>query len=337
MSATPALPMRDRGELLLARLIYSFHALLRQPVRDHVQTPFRPYEIPAGNAARTAPASAAVPRAQPYAIPRIIWAFWTGPTQPELIRRCFENWHAMCPGFEIRILDEQSALQYLDGIPAALDQASAPKRADWVRVELLRRHGGIWLDASTILTTSLDWTIEAQARTQSDYVGFYLEQFTSDAAYPVVENWFMAAPPGSPFIEDLQHEFTTRVVPGSNAQYLDRLREEGVYDQLRQRIFSPEYLSMHLALQYVMRTRGGYRLALQRAEDGPFLYHVAAGWNRANLKVQLMMRPAAEHLPPMVKLRKPDRKRMELYMQRGLVRADSIVGRFLGNAGTPRA
>lgn len=323
MSRHTSLPLRDRGEMLLARLIYGWNQWFGKPVRDYAQPPPRCHEIPTADGTE-------FPAARGGAIPRIIWAFWSGPSQPELIRRCFDNWRAMCPDFEIRILDEHSALQYLDCIPQALDQASAPKRADWVRVELLRRHGGIWLDASTILTAPLDWVIDAQARSRSDYVGFYLEQFTSDPAFPVVENWFMAAPPGSPFIADLQHEFTTRVVPGSNAQYIEMLRAEGMYDQLRQRIFSPEYLTMHLALQYVMRRRGGYRLALWRAEDGPFLYHHASGWSRAHLKVQLMMRPAAACMPPMVKLRKPDRKRLELYIQRHLVRADSIIGRYLG-------
>lgn len=320
---TPRIPLRDQGELLLARLIFFWHGLLKRPVDSHVDQQLQLYKVPSANG-EPAPAN-------PHRIPRILWAFWSGPTQPDIIRRCFANWRRMCPGFEIRILDEQSVLAYVGAIPQALQQASAPKRADWVRAELLRRHGGIWLDASTILTTSLDWVIEAQARTQSDYVGFYLEQFTSDAAYPVIENWFMAAPPGSAFIRDLQHEFTMRVVPGSNEAYIAKLREEGVYDQLRQKIFSPEYLSMHLAIQYVMRTRGGYRLTLARAEDGPFFYHVASGWNRARLKVQLMMRPAAAAVPPLVKLRKPDRKRLDLYRQQRLVRPDSVIGRYLGD------
>ncbi|QNP50518.1 mannosyltransferase [Diaphorobacter aerolatus] len=308
---------------MFARLVYGFEQLRNKPVRSFVERPFQCVEIPTAH-------DAAPPVGNQNRIPRIIWAFWSGTAQPELIQRCFDNWRRMCPEFDIRILDERSVLRYLDAIPAELQQSTAPKRADWVRAELLKRHGGIWLDASTILTTSLEWVIATQARTQSDYVGFYLEQFTSDAAYPVVENWFMAAPPASPFIVDLQAEFTTRVVPGSNEAYIEQLRAEGIFDQVRQRIFSPDYLSMHLAIQYVMRKRGGYRLALARAEDGPFYYHVASRWSRGMLKVQLMMRPVAKAMPPLIKLRKPDRKRLDLYVQRRLVRSDSILGRYLG-------
>ena len=44
-------------------------------------------------------------------------------------------------------------LDYIPEIPAALDSASHAKRADWIRLELLRRYGGIWVDASSILTS----------------------------------------------------------------------------------------------------------------------------------------------------------------------------------------
>jgi mannosyltransferase OCH1-like enzyme len=37
------------------------------------------------------------------------------------------------------------------------------KRSDWVRLELLNRYGGIWLDASTILTESLAWVLARPA------------------------------------------------------------------------------------------------------------------------------------------------------------------------------
>lgn len=317
------LPAKDRGELFLARLIFAWQQLFARPVVDYVPQPMQVYDIPAAAGHVARPAQGA------RSIPRIIWAFWTGPKCPDLIQRCFANWREMCPDFDIRILDEQSVLQYVDAIPPQLNGAIAPKRADWIRVELLARYGGIWVDASTILTRSLDWVIEEQARTNADFVGYYLKRFTRDADYPVVENWFLAAPPQSPFICDLRDEFTDRVIIGSNEEYMATIQREGIYDLVRQNIESPTYLSMHLALQYVLRMRGGYRLALECAEKGPFLYHDASGWSRTNLKIQLMMRPAAKVLPAIVKLRKPDRRRLDLYVARKLVRADSILGRFL--------
>jgi hypothetical protein len=136
----------------------------------------------------------------------------------------------------------------------ALKHAGATLRADWIRLELLRRHGGIWLDASTLLTAPLDWVLQQQQRSGSDLVAYYLDRYTTDAQFPIVENWFLAAPPQSALVADLQHEFTHTVLPLGGAGYVAYLQQLGNYEQLRQGIDLPNYLSMHLALQRLLRS-----------------------------------------------------------------------------------
>ena len=311
------LALRDKAELWLAAGVRRWRQWFPKAVEPYAPQPLRAYafgDVP--------------PNAAP--IPRTIWAYWSGSAPPDLIRRCFANWHAQCPGFDIRILDAAGAQALLGPLPPQLAAASEPHRADWIRLELLRRHGGIWLDASTILTAPLDWVLLEQARTQSDFVGYYLGRYTSDPGFPVVENWFMAAPPASPFITDLQREFTTQTVPRGGRGYVEHLQSLGVYEQARQRIDIPHYLGMHLAAQRVLRAGGGYRLALARAEDGPFLYHALGGWSRTGLKLRLLFaRAEGVPLPPLVKLRKPDRKRLGLYLERALYVRGSIMERYL--------
>ena len=88
--------------------------------------------------------------------------------------------------------------------------------------------GGIWLDASTILTAPLDWVLQAQQAQGSEYLGFYLQRFTTSTQYPVVENWFMAAAPGSAFVTAWQREFDAEVVPRGNTGYLQHLQALGL-------------------------------------------------------------------------------------------------------------
>ncbi|POR12714.1 capsular polysaccharide synthesis protein [Diaphorobacter sp. LR2014-1] len=310
---------KHRGELWLARGLRRWYKTCPLWLEGAAAPEFTLYATGAADAQPTAAT----------AIPRIIWAYWNGATPPLLVRRCFDNWRRLHPHFEIRTLDERSVLQYLPAIPPALDGASPAKRADWIRLELLSRHGGIWLDASTILTQPLDWVLEQQARTGADFVGYYLQQFTSVPERPVIENWFMAAPPASPFIADLQREFTQEVVPRTGEQYIDHLRELGLYAQALQRIDGPAYLSMHMALQVVLLRGGHYRLCLERAESGPFLYHVLGRWNRAALKLRLLFARIGGPLPPLIKLRGPDRRRLDDYLARGLYLPDSVAGRWL--------
>ncbi|MGD9773336.1 glycosyltransferase family 32 protein [Diaphorobacter sp.] len=310
---------KGRGELWLARWLLQWFRL--RP-RDLEAPPAPVFTLYPTGAASGAPATA-------RAIPRILWSYWQGDAPPLLVQRCLDNWRRLHPHFDVRILDERSVLQYLPAIPAALDGASAAKRADWIRLELLRRHGGIWLDASTILTQPLDWVLEEQARTGADFVGYYLQQYTSDPQRPVVENWFMAAPPGSPFIEDLQREFTDEVIARTGEQYIAHLQAQGLYAQALQRIDMPAYLSMHLALQVILLRGGRYRLSLSPAESGPFFLHVQGRWRRAALKLRLLFMRVRGPLPPLIKLRAPDRRRLDDYLARGLYLPDSVAGRWL--------
>ena len=310
---------KHRGELWLAGWLKRWYRL--RP-RDLEPAPAPVFTLHATGTAAAAPAART-------AIPRILWSYWQGGTPPLLVQRCFDHWRRLHPHFEIRILDERGVLRYLPAIPAALDGASAAKRADWIRLELLRRHGGIWLDASTILTQPLDWVLQEQARTGADFVGYYLQQYTSVPQRPVVENWFMAAPPGSPFIEDLQREFTQEVIARTGEQYIAHLQAQGLYTQALQRIDMPAYLTMHLALQVILLRGGSYRLGLSPAESGPYFLHVQGRWRRAALKLRLLFMHARGPLPPLIKLRSPDRRRLDDYLTQGLYLPDSVAGQWL--------
>lgn len=315
--------LKTRGELCLARGLKWFYAAWPRRLEVSPPTQFSLYDIPSAGALAT---KAHTPSEE---IPRIIWAYWNGTDLPLLIERCLDNWQRSNPGFSIRLLRETSVRDYLPEIPAVLDGVSHAKRADWIRLELLYRYGGIWVDASTILTRSLDWVLEQHAHKPAEFVGFYLERHTRDSAYPVVENWFMAAPPSSRLIADWRHEFTTQVIPRTGHEYLAHLQALGVYEAVRQHIDAPDYLSMHMALQFILRSQGGYRLALARAEDGPFLYHVLGRWGRTPLKLRLLFSRCAGEIPPLIKLRGPDRKRLDDYLARGLYVPGSVAARYL--------
>lgn len=314
------LPWRDAAELRLARGLRRWLQWRKRTVESAPRPQLRRFDFgsEASDGAR-----------KNAGIPRILWAYWDGGVPPTLIARCFDNWRRLHPHFSIRIVDERSLGAYVDELPPQWGAATPTLRADWLRLELLRRHGGIWLDASTILTQPLDWVVEAQARDQSDLVAFYLGRFTTDAAFPVVENWFLAAPPGSPLVDDLQREFTEQVLPRGGAAYARHLQAQVGYERLLQGIDMPHYLSMHLALQLLLRGGTAYRLSLGLAEDGPFFYHALGHWGRTALKIRLLFRVAADMPPPLIKLRKPDRKRLDLYLERELYLPESTVGRYL--------
>lgn len=269
--------------------------------------------------------------ATPASIPRVVWSYWHTDELPLLVRHCLANWRKFATGYEVRMLSPDRMSEYLDpaSLPAGYGELPAYRKADWLRLALLRRHGGIWLDASLFLTAPLDWVQEFATRHEIGYVGFFIDKFTVDRARPVIENWFMAACPSHPFIEALYAEFTRRILEGGGAEaYLAALRESGEYTVAVQRINQPDYLIMHVACGRLLR-KGDYRLCLLRAEDLAFYYPALFGWSKTALYLHLAVYRANARLPGVIKFRSGDRNYFQRRLRLGLYSRHSVVGRYL--------
>lgn len=121
---------------------------------------------------------------------RIIWSFWRGPMDA-ITRRCVESWARHARGWTVRVLDERSLGRYRIRRPAAFAALTPAQQSDVVRLSLLSRYGGLWMDASVLLSAPLDWL---PALDGDAYFGF--------ALYPnYVESWLLYCPrPGNPHI-----------------------------------------------------------------------------------------------------------------------------------------
>ena len=200
-------------------------------------------------------------------VPPVVWMYWDAARIPTFVAWCIAGVRRLNPKLEVRLLRPDDLPRYLVLHPG-LARASVHQRADWIRLELLHRHGGIWLDASTVLTAPLDWVFDTQRATGSEWVGFQIAQSQRDPRYPVIENWFLAAPARSRFIADWREIFTREIIEGGAARYVAQLRDSGRLDTLAQAIGMPDYLTMHLCAQQLIQDqdqdqgRSRYRLAL---------------------------------------------------------------------------
>jgi hypothetical protein len=266
-------------------------------------------------------------------LPRIVWTYWDTLPAPAIIDRCLENWRRHAPDHEIRLLDKASAARWLpDAEDAAAWHRLPPYRqADWLRLQLLKAHGGIWMDGSTLLARDLGWVHELHASLGRGLVGFYIERYTLDAALPMLENWFIAAPAGDAFVAAWAAELDRALALGEGA-YVEALRAAGELKAAAQAIPDTmrEYLVMHLAAGVVARREHGrHRMALQRAEDVAFAFHAALRWRKRHLYARLALVPAPARAPALVKLRGGDRAVVEKGLARGLWLRGSLLARLL--------
>ncbi len=266
-------------------------------------------------------------------IPRVIWSYWNSESLPPLIQACADNWRAQAPEHELRFLTPATVRPWLpaDADLSLLDRLPPFRQADWLRLQLLQTHGGLWIDASTVLTRGLDWVHEQQAMSGAEFVGFYIDRLSDRAEQPMVENWFMAVVPGSRFIADLNAEFV-RALQMGEAAYLQALRDAGRFERVVQAIDPSlqDYLIMHVAASQLLDTDAGrYRLQLQRAEDSAFALQQALGWRKRHLYAKLALCPCPARVPALIKLRGNDRRVLEQQLQRRPVRPGSLLQRFL--------
>ena len=264
-------------------------------------------------------------------IPRVIWTYWQTAPVPPFIQACLDNWRRFAPDHEVRLLDRSNVAQWLPALRVDFDEMPAYRQADWLRIQLLAQHGGIWMDASMLLSRDLAWLHETRRRRAADYIGFYIDRYTTRPELPIVENWMMASVPGGLFVTALAPAFDRALDDGAEA-VLQRLRQEGRHARVVQALTEDfqRYLLMHVAASDLLdRNPQAARLALLRAEDGPFAWLDGVGWRKRHLYARLALVPCPKILPAVLKLRGGDRAVVERNWRRGWVSPFSALRHLL--------
>ncbi len=92
---------------------------------------------------------------QGYEVPKIIWTAWLQglDNAPEMVKACVASQRAHFPGYEVRVLDLDNYRQWVD-LPQEIEDKYRRGRippasfSDLLRLAAVRKHGGIWMDAT---------------------------------------------------------------------------------------------------------------------------------------------------------------------------------------------
>ena len=180
------------------------------------------------------------------------------------------------------------------------------KTSDLVRLTVLSKYGGVWMDASILCLRPLTELLPA-TYPGVDFVGYFLSPFTTLPSSPVIESWFFAAKKGCRFVKLWAEEFT-RIDRFETADaYVADVVASGVD---LQKIDAPAYLAIHVAAQKVLQKQHVDRstLKLFDAIDGPLKYLYNANWDSKSA-LESLKDPRSEdrrHVT-IVKMRGPER------------------------------
>ncbi|NVO26739.1 hypothetical protein HJ526_04855 [Donghicola sp. C2-DW-16] len=135
---------------------------------------------------------------------RTIYALWnTGlSSAPKLVRNVLRSWEIHAPEYRVKLLEEKDLKAHLREI--GLDDRNLPVQAasDILRTKLLRDNGGVWLDATCLLSEPLDaWVSKGVAPS-----GFFA--LTRPGSNRLISSWFLAAEPDAGIMSELLDRIT---------------------------------------------------------------------------------------------------------------------------------
>lgn len=249
-------------------------------------------------------------------IPRIIWSYWNDPQIPPKVEKIMRERERLLSSWEHRVLNEETLYDYIprDSFPEGYDGLSHQHKADWIRLYILREHGGCWMDASIIVnsTDELERLYSESLESKSEFTGFYLSTHTRNSVKEsYIENWFIMAPPSSRIISLWYEEYTDAVRIGFlpyKKKVFSRINVSNIYGEFED---DSVYLTQHAALQYVLQVRLSSKpnILIFDAADTMFKPHVDCNWD-VPCVLKFIKDTPKQKQPSYIKLRSSERNQL---------------------------
>ncbi len=203
-----------------------------------------------------------------------IYTYWHENPPPDIINKFISNWKKHNPSYKVVVLHDEVLKDYLPDTDFSWTD-SHPRKSDLVRLEILAKYGGIWSDASILCNQNYDWI--SSLKTENEFVGYYLDSFTTNKKYPVIESWFFACRSDSTLVKKWRDEFKRIPTFPSVDAYIDHLEKVEKIDL--QNIDAKNYLAIHCSLQKVLQTNPPFKMHVLKAEDGPYKPLTDTNWD----------------------------------------------------------
>lgn len=258
----------------------------------------------------------------PHEIPGIVWIYWDSEKKSYLVELCIDIIKGMLPEYTIRVLDKKTISNYIS-IDELSDEILIAHKSDYIRLKLLQKYGGVWIDASIILTKNLDWLM-GKIATGQVFV-FYSDECTLDFEKPITENWFIIADKNNKFISDWLSELKVCFQSNDSDCYYDFIKEN---KSIMQSIPNISYLKTYVAASYVLSKKKYNILCLNSGSTGHY-YNYNYISNSFLIALSLCLRPASTiYVPEIIKLTNGTRKWLEILIKNKVFFKSSVVGQL---------
>ena len=135
--------------------------------------------------------------------PKVIWFLWLQGIDndtPKVVHECLKSWQKHHKSWKIEVLNSNNVTDLIPEVRDYLEneKISAQAQSDIIRIMLLEKYGGVWVDATTYCTKPLDsWLFN---HLNSDFFAFTMEERF------FIDSWFLAAYKGSYIMKKWRQE-----------------------------------------------------------------------------------------------------------------------------------
>lgn len=261
-------------------------------------------------------------------IPKIIWIFWYDGNIPELVQSCINKIKKLHKNYEINVLNKKNLSEYIDmNIDLLVEKMPIANLSDLIRLKLLKKYGGVWLDASIILEEAID-DFFLEKNNRFDIVAYYNKSQSIGCNIPVIESWLLAAPKESDFINKWLFYFQPIEVKGSK-EFYHEWREHENFDELSKGLGDPSYLLVYMAAKLALDDlKNKSNILLHCCDDSAFSIQILSKWRTRKCVTNFYIKnvPISS---PIYKLTNGDRKYFPFLKKYSLINEKSIIGLLL--------
>jgi GR25 family glycosyltransferase involved in LPS biosynthesis len=164
-----------------------------------------------------------------------LWTYWENrngrKAPPAHIQLCLDSLRHRCAlTFEVVVLDPVSVPRYLPNLRTDLNRLLVAQKVDYIRIALLERYGGVWVDADTIMLSDLG-DLATKLRTQ-DFLGYGCTGEICHFGKPRPSNWVMGSRAGGRLITRIRQVLDQRLDQDQKEFHYHELGKEIIWREL---------------------------------------------------------------------------------------------------------
>ena len=252
---------------------------------------------------------------------KIIWSYWHSEYIPLVVNIAYNSWHKCNSDYIICHINNNNLFYYINEneFPSNFNNKIIQHKADIIRLILLEKYGGIWLDSSIFLKKPLSLKWDPKNYDLGGYA------FSGDNVNNLIfENWFISAPKKSPLIIEWKKEFLYATSFNDSNDYINKIENEGV--NLNNIPNSKTYLLQHSCFVKITQYKK-YNIKFFSV-DIPFMYQIKNNWNYYLTVYDLIKKEKNKDID-LIKLRGLERDILNIFIL--FKENDSVIDKIIKN------